>query len=117
MPGFILFGIGVIGVGVSGQIAAVADVPGRHAGAASGVINAGYQIGGALGLAIVTTLSDSRVMHLLHGGTSPHDALTSGFDRGLTIAAILAAANAVVAFMSPQIKPTAEQLAAATAAA
>jgi len=117
MPGFILFGIGVIGVGVPGQIAAVAEVPGRHAGAASGVINAGYQIGGALGLAVITTLSDSRVMQLLHGGTSPHEALTSGFDRGLTIAAILAAINAVVAFLSPHIKPTAEQLAAATAAA
>src|SRR5262249_60990418 len=51
LPGFILVGIGVIGVGVPGQIAAVAEVPRRHAGAASGVINAGYQIGGALGLA------------------------------------------------------------------
>jgi predicted MFS family arabinose efflux permease len=116
MPGFILFGIGVIGVGVPGQIAAVADVPSRHAGAASGVINAGYQIGGALGLAVITTLSDARVMHLLHGGTSLHDALTAGFDGGLTIAAVLAAANAVVALASPQIKPTAEQLAAAAAA-
>jgi predicted MFS family arabinose efflux permease len=117
MPGLILFGIGVIGVGVSGQIAAVADVPEHQAGAASGVINAGYQIGGALGLAVITTVSDSRVMHLLHGGTSAHDALTSGFDRGLAIAAILAAINAVVAFASPQIKPTAEQLATAGAAA
>ena len=55
-------------------------------------------------------------MHLLHGGTSPHAALTGGFDRGLTIAAILAAVNAVVALASPQIKPTAEHLAAAAAA-
>ena len=80
------------------------------------MINAGYQIGGALGLAVITTLSDARVMHLLHGGTSLHDALTAGFDRGLTIAAVLAAANAVVALASPQIKPTAEQLAGAAAA-
>jgi len=56
-------------------------------------------------------------MHLLHAGISPHSALTSGFDRGLTIAAILAAVNAVVAIRSPQIKPSAEQLTAATAAA
>lgn len=117
MPGFILFGIGVIGVGVAGQIAAVAEVPTRHAGAASGVINAGYQIGGALGLAFITSLSSSRVMHLLHGGTPPHDALTRGFDRGLMIAAIIAALNAVVAFVSPQVRPTAEQLVAATSAA
>jgi EmrB/QacA subfamily drug resistance transporter len=116
MPGFILFGIGVIGVGVSGQIAAVAEVPGRHAGAASGVINAAYQIGGALGLAVITTLSESHVMQLLHAGTSRHDAFTRGFDRGLTIAAILATVNALVAFASPQIKPTADQLAAAAAA-
>src|SRR5262249_23389995 len=117
MPGFILFGIGVICVGVPGQIAAVAEVPTRHAGAASGVINAGYQIGGALGLAAVTSLSTSRVMQLLHGGTAPHDALTRGFDRGLMIAAIIAALNAVVAFASPQVRPTAEQLVVATAAA
>jgi EmrB/QacA subfamily drug resistance transporter len=117
MPGFVLFGIGVIGVGVPGQIAAVADVPGRHAGAASGVINAGYQIGGALGLAVITTLSDSRVMHLLQGGDSPHAALTGGFERGLMLAAILAGLNAVVAVLSPQVKPTREQMAAAAAAA
>src|SRR5262249_62400943 len=106
----LLFGFGVSPVGFSGRLAAVGEVPGRHAGAASGVINAGYQIGGALGLAVITTVSDSRVMHLLHGGESPHDALTNGFTRGLMIAAIIAALNAVVAFASPQARPTADQL-------
>ena len=48
-----LFGIGIIAVGTPASIAAVADVRHDQAGAASGVVNAGYQVGGALGVAIV----------------------------------------------------------------
>jgi hypothetical protein len=48
----------------------VADVRHEVAGAASGVVNAGYQVGGALGLAVITTLATSHVTALATSGAS-----------------------------------------------
>jgi hypothetical protein len=104
LPGTVIFGFGIMGVAVSGQIGAIADVRHEEAGAASGVVSAGYQIGGALGLAIATTVAA--------GG----DSLTSAFQRGLLVAAGFAVVNVVLALVSPRIAPTAEQLAEAAAA-
>lgn len=117
VPGLVLFGLSVVGIGVPAQIAAVADVTHDHAGAASGVVSAVYQVGGALGLAIVSTVSTSRVTHLLATGSSPSDALVAGFHRGLVLAAVFAAANLLVTLRSPQIKPSPEQIAEASVAA
>jgi EmrB/QacA subfamily drug resistance transporter len=117
LPGFILFGFGIIGVGVPAQIAAVADVEHHEAGAASGVVTAFYQVGGALGLAVVTTLSTSRVTDALTHGVAQRPALVDGFHRGLLIAAVFTLANVVVALVSPRLSPAPEQIAAAAAAA
>jgi MFS family permease len=117
LPGLVLFGVGIIAVGTPASIAAVADVSHDHAGAASGVVNAGYQVGGALGLAAITTLATSHVESLVTGGTGQQDALVGGFERGLMIAALFAAANIVMALGAPRLRPTADQMAEATAAA
>ena len=117
LPGLIIFGFGIIGVGVPGQIAAVSDVEHHEAGAASGVVNAMYQVGGALGLAIVTTLSISRTTDALTHGVAQQQALVEGFQRGLLVAAAFAVANVVLTLASPQLQPTAEQLTEAAAAA
>jgi hypothetical protein len=117
LPGLLLFGVGIMGVGVANQITAVADVRHEEAGAASGVVSAAYQVGGALGLAIITTLSTSRTADALAGGAGPTDALVEGFQRGLLIAAVFAAINIVVALPSPRLRPSAEQLGEAAAAA
>jgi Na+/melibiose symporter-like transporter len=115
LPGLILFGAGIIGVGVPAQIAAVADVDHEDAGAASGVVTAVYQIGGALGLAVIATLSTSRFTSALASGVNQRDALVEGFHRGLLVAAAFAAANVVVTLVSPQLVPDAEQVAEAVA--
>jgi EmrB/QacA subfamily drug resistance transporter len=117
LPGFILFGMGIIGIGVPAQIAAVAEVRHADAGAASAVVTAAYQVGGALGLAIIATLANSRVTHLLASGVPAHAALTAGFQRGLIAAAVIAAANVLVGIGSPRIRPTAEMVGAAAAGA
>jgi EmrB/QacA subfamily drug resistance transporter len=117
LPGFIIFGFGIIGVGVPGQITAVSEVQNHEAGAASGVVNAMYQVGGALGLAIVTTVSITHTTNeLLHGATQ-QEALVSGFHRGLLVAATFAVLNTLLTLASPQLQPTSTQLAEATAAA
>jgi predicted MFS family arabinose efflux permease len=115
LPGLLLFRSGIMGVAVPSQIAAVADVRNHEAGAASGVVTAGYQVGGALGLAIITTFSTARVNDLLAHGTPAQDALVAGFHRGLLVAAAFAALNVLVALGSPQLVPDAEQLAEAVA--
>jgi EmrB/QacA subfamily drug resistance transporter len=117
MPGLILFGIGIIATGTPASIAAVSDVEHEQAGAASGVVNAGYQVGGALGLAVITTLATSHVESLLAGGAVPQDALVGGFQRGLLFAAFFAVANIVIALGAPRLRPTSDQLASAAAAA
>jgi EmrB/QacA subfamily drug resistance transporter len=117
LPGFILFGSGIITIGVSSQIAAVADVSHDDAGAASAIINSAYQVGGALGLAVVSTIADSHVTHLLASGVTQPLALTAGFQRGLIVTTLIAAVNVLVGIASPQIRPTAEMVAAATTAA
>ncbi|MFI5692158.1 DHA2 family efflux MFS transporter permease subunit [Kribbella sp. NPDC051586] len=117
LPGLIIFGFGIIGVGVPGQINAVSEVRPVEAGAASGVVNAMYQVGGALGLAIVTTLSISHTTNELTHGATQLQALQSGYERGLLAAAAFAVANVLLTLATPQLQPTSEQLAEATAAA
>jgi predicted MFS family arabinose efflux permease len=117
LPGLILFGVGIIAVGTPAQIAAVADVKHEVAGAASGVVNAGYQVGGALGLAVITTVATSHVESLVAGGTAAQDALVGGFERGLLVAAVFAVANLLMALGAPRVRPTAEQLVEAAVAA
>ncbi|GAB1643649.1 MFS transporter [Krasilnikovia sp. MM14-A1259] len=117
LPGLVLFGIGIIATGTPAMIAAVAGVRPDEAGAASGVVNSGYQVGGAIGLAVITTLATSHVEGLLAAGTNPQDALVSGFERGLLGAALFAAVNILTALGAPRVRPTADQIAEAAVAA
>jgi sugar phosphate permease len=79
-------------------MSATAGVEMRDAGLASGLINSSRQIGGAVGLAVLVTVATSHTTGLLReGGRSVPDALTSGYDRGFLITAVLALAMALVA--------------------
>jgi EmrB/QacA subfamily drug resistance transporter len=91
-PGFVILGIGLGFTFVPISIAALAGVTGRDAGLASGLINTSQQIGGALGLAILTTVSTSHTRTLLKDGTPRPEALTSGFSVAFWVAAGVAAA-------------------------
>lgn len=113
LPGTVLFGAGILAVGVPAQIAAVADVDRDNAGISSGIMGSAYQVGSALGLAVITTFTTSRVTAELVAGRSAESALTSGFHLGLVVAAALAVVNAVAAVASPTVRPTREMVAAA----
>jgi EmrB/QacA subfamily drug resistance transporter len=75
----LLAAVGLGFVFVPQTIAAVAGVRDREAGLASGLINTSQQIGGALGLAILATIANSRTDELAGGSAPSLNALNEGF--------------------------------------
>ena len=116
LPGLVVFGLGLPLVGVANQIAAVAEVPHEDAGAASGIVTAAFQVGGAIGLALVSTAATTRVGDAVATGATQPEALAAGFERGMLVAAGIAVVNLLVgAVRAPRIKPDASLVAEATA--
>jgi predicted MFS family arabinose efflux permease len=115
LPGFVVFGAGILSIGIPAQISAVSDFSRRDAGSASALVTAGYQVGGALGLAFITTIASSSVTHSLAAGKAQPDALTAGFHTGLLLAAGFAVINLAMALISPGVTPDSQQLAEAAA--
>ena len=77
-------------------IAAVSGVEESEAGLASGLINTSQQVGGALGLAVLSAVATSHTEDLLGCGSSQLDALTDGFQVAFLGGAAIAALGFVL---------------------
>lgn len=108
-------GLGFSFVPVS--IAALAGVDQRDAGLASGLINTSQQIGGALGVAILTTVSTTRTTDRIAHGASQPQALVDGFSLAFWVAAAFAVVAIVLTLTAIRREDLGETAAAHASAA
>jgi EmrB/QacA subfamily drug resistance transporter len=97
LPGFLLIGVGIGFSFVPITIAALAGVEPAEAGLASGLINTSQQIGGALGIAALSTIATSRTGDAVSAGTAVPGALVDGFTDAFVAGAIIAGIGIVAA--------------------
>jgi EmrB/QacA subfamily drug resistance transporter len=96
-PVMLLLGLG-IGISFPALMTlAMSGATPEDAGLASGLVNTTAQVGGALGLAVLATVSASRTDDLLADGAASASALTSGYHLAFWIGASLVLAALVVA--------------------
>src|SRR5947199_6150072 len=100
-PAFIISGLGLALAFVPMSIGALTGVSSADAGVASGLINTNQQIGGAIGVALVTTIATTFTTHFVHShvGASAFSgaALTHGFEIAFYVLAGISALGALVA--------------------
>ena len=110
LPAMLLFGIGAGMSFPALMTLAMSGASPSDAGLASGLVNTTQQVGGALGLAVLTTLATSRTDGLLEDGASTASALTEGYQLAFAVgAALLVVAVALAAFVLPRPPAPAHQ--------
>jgi EmrB/QacA subfamily drug resistance transporter len=110
LPVLILLGTGVGICFPALMTIAMSGATRADAGLASGLVNTSAQVGGALGLAVLATLSTSRSDNLEAAGHSTASALTSGYHLAFWVAAgLVVAAIAVAALVIQPESKAAEQ--------
>jgi EmrB/QacA subfamily drug resistance transporter len=87
---FIVAGAGTAFAFIPISIAALAGVAEHQAGLASGLLNTSQQLGGAIGIAIASSVAATHTKTLLHAGQAGPVALTGGFQQALWVLAAIA---------------------------
>ncbi|WP_331763633.1 MFS transporter [Streptomyces anthocyanicus] len=96
LPGFTFASLGLGAVFVTATTTALARVEHHEAGLASGVVNTSHEVGGSIGVAVVSTVAASG----FERGSA------AGFGDAFTVCAVAAAAGAIVAVgLMPRGKP------------
>ena len=104
LPGGVLAAGGLGLALVPATIAAVQGVSSAQSGLASGLLNTSRLVGGALGLAVLSTIADSHTASQLAHGASRLGSLSSGYQLALGVGALLCllGALATVALLRAQ---------------
>jgi EmrB/QacA subfamily drug resistance transporter len=99
LPGFLMVGIGIPFSYIPITIAALAGVADRDSGLAAGLLNTSQQVGGAIGVAVISTVSFTHFETLVATGSRPEIALTEGFQWGFWLTAGIWAASLLAAIL------------------
>ncbi|WP_158851269.1 MFS transporter [Saccharothrix deserti] len=108
--GLLIFGPGMGAAFVTSQIAALDGVAEEEAGLAAGLVDTSFNIGSALGIAIVTSVAVS-----VAGGVSASDplvALTEGLQSAFLVATVFAGLGLLAALFLPGKTPSPEETSA-----
>ena len=111
LPGFLIVAVGMAFSFVSISIAALAGIEAKEAGLASGLINTSQQIGGALGIAILSSVAVGHTGSAARAGDSVPVALTAGFHAAFWVGTAVAALGVLASIVLIRR----EELAAVTA--
>ncbi len=76
---------------------AVSHAKSEESGLASGIVNTSYQIGSALGLAVMVAVASAQTLYDGNNGVGSIEALNNGFHPAFVGAAVIAALAAVIA--------------------
>jgi EmrB/QacA subfamily drug resistance transporter len=109
LPVMVLLGLGIGVCFPALMTLAMSGATQADAGLASGLVNTSAQVGGALGLAVLATLSTTRSNDLIHAGKATASALTSGYHLAFVVGAGLVVAAIVVALTVLQPAERAEE--------
>ena len=96
LPSMILLGFGAGTAFNPVLLAAMSDVDPSEAGLASGVVNTSFMMGGAVGLAVLASLAQSRTDSLRASGDGALTALTGGYHAAFLLGALFAVAAAAL---------------------
>jgi EmrB/QacA subfamily drug resistance transporter len=96
---FFVTGAGTAFAFIPVSIAALAGVAQREAGLASGLLNTSQQIGGAIGVAVASTVAATHFKTLTDAGAAPPAALTGGFQWALWVCGAVGLAAVPLTFL------------------
>jgi EmrB/QacA subfamily drug resistance transporter len=97
LPASLVAAIGMSLAYIPALMSAVSHARKEESGLASGIVNTSYQIGSALGLAIMVAIASAQTLSDQNSGIGSIDALNNGFHLAFITAAIVAAVAAIVA--------------------
>jgi EmrB/QacA subfamily drug resistance transporter len=106
LPSSLVAAVGMSLAYIPALMSAVSHAKKEETGLASGIVNTTYQIGSAIGLAIMVLIASAQTLSDGNNGIPPMDALNNGFHLAFLAAAVVAAISAVVAFVAIK-KPSA----------
>ena len=100
--GLLVFGLGLGATFVASQIAGLSGIAEQESGLAAGLVDSSFNIGSALGIAVLSTVAVTRTDNLLGGANQsiePALAMTEGFQTAFLVAVVIAALGALLALL------------------
>jgi len=100
LPASLLGALGMSLAYIPGTIASMSGAKPEETGLASGLVNTSYQVGSALGLAIIVAISAAKTNAVKTTGATDMSALNAGFQTAFFSAAVICVIAAIIAVFS-----------------